>query len=144
MKPKKILCLLIAVLTVFMLTTPFSYTRAEEETDEDSTRTSAQIYPYYNPYNWQYSPYTLYGGLYPYGYGYGYGYGYNMFGIQNLYYPINLQGTNFVFQAPFAQIAPFIGATTFWKNQFPNANWNMIMPAYFLGLFNLPGLPYLF
>lgn len=149
MRSKKMFCFLIVALTALMLTVFFSHVMAEEDTDENETRTSAQYYPFYDPfgfydpyygspYTWQYSPYSLYGGLNPFGYGF------NLFGIHNLYYPVNFPGTNFVFQYPFIQIAPYIGATTFWQNQFPNADWNNVLAGHFLGLIDLPGLPYLF
>jgi len=66
------------------------------------------------------------------------------FGIQNIYYPVNLLGTGFVFQYPYVQIAPYLGASTFWQNQFPNADWGNVLAAQFLGLIDLSGLPYLF
>ena len=143
MRVKKVLCLFVLICFVMMLTTTISYARSSEETEEDPVRTSSQLYPYFdpygflgipsvNPYTWQY---PLYGGLNPLGYGL------PMFGAQNLYYPMNLPGTNFVFQYPYMQIAPYIGATTFWQNQFPNADWNRVLASQFLGLINLPGIP---
>ena len=148
MNLKKMLCLLVVILAVLILIVSKTPVRAEEETQEEETRTSA-FYPYYdpygfygipsvNPYSWQYSPYSLYGGLNPLGYGA------NPFGAQNIYYPMNLPGTNFVFQFPYMQIAPYLGATTFWQNQFPNADWSNVLAGQFLGLINLPGLPNLF
>jgi len=146
MRVKKFFCLVVVICAILMLIISVSHIRAEEKTDEEESRTSAQFYPYFdpygflglpsvNPYTWQYSPYTLYGGLNPMGYAL------PLFGAQNLYYPLNLPGTNFVFQYPYMQIAPYLGATTFWQNQFPNADWNSVLASQFLGLINLPGLP---
>ncbi|MGA1792191.1 MAG: hypothetical protein ACMUIM_11945 [bacterium] len=146
MKLRKMLCLLVIILAVLMFLVSTSPVRAEDYSEEEEVTRTGSFLPYYDPYgfygipniySWQY-PTSLYGGYNPWGYGM------NLFGAQNLYYPINLQGTGFVFQYPYMQIAPYIGATTFWQDQFPNADWSRILAGQFLGLINLPGLPSLF
>ena len=146
MKLRKMLCLLVVVLAVLMFMVSTSPVRAEEYSQEEEVIRTGSFLPYYDPYGlygisnmygWQY-PTSLYGGYTPWGYGM------SPFGVQNLYYPINLGATGFVFQAPYLQIAPYIGATTFWQDQFPNADWSRLLAGQFLGLINLPGLPNLF
>lgn len=146
MKVKKMMCLLVVILAVLMFLVSTSPVRAEEYSEEEELTRTGSFLPYYDPYglygipniySLQY-PSSLYAGYNPWGYGM------NIFGAQNLYYPINLQGTGLVFQYPYMQIAPYIGATTFWQGQFPNADWSRILAGQFLGLINLPGLPNLF
>lgn len=146
MRLRKVLYSLFVILAVFMFLTSTSPVIAEDNTGEEEVTRNSSLLPYYDPfglygvpyvYNWQY-PASIYGGAGLWGYGT------NLFGIQNLYYPLNLQGTGFVFQYPYIQIAPFIGAATFWQSQFPNADWSRLLAGQFLGLINLPGLPNLF
>ena len=156
MNLKKSLCVLVVLCAVLVLIVSVSPVRAEGDTDEDETRTAQFLpygtyglygSPYASPYGLQYPSYAAYGGLYPYGgvYPYGsYGLGMNPFGFQNIYYSVPLQGTGYVFQAPYVQIAPYLGATTFWQNQFPNADWSNVLAAQFLGLIDLSGMPRLF